>query len=269
MVLDGAIDPSLTTEQFALVQAKGFETALRAYVKDCVDQGECFLGKDVDAGTARIREFLDRTEVKPLPGTRGRQLTAGTALLGVWAPLYSRTLWPTLTAALKAGFADNGAPLLALSDGYTQRGPNGYLNNVNEALNAVNCLDHDDPVKMSDVAGLLPRFEQVSPTFGRNFAYAASACQGFPVRTGRVPAPIAAEGSPPILVVGTTRDPATPVEWAEALASQLSEGVLIRRDGDGHTGYHAGNSCVDQAVESYLVSGKVPAKDVDCPAPEQ
>ncbi len=269
MVLDGAIDPSLTTEQFALVQAKGFETALRAYVADCVAQEDCFLGGTVDAGAARVREFLDRVEVKALPGTQDRRLTAGTAMLGVWAPLYSRSLWPTLTAALKAGFADNGAPLLALADGYAQRGPNGYLNNLNEALNAVNCLDHDDPVPMSDVAGLLPRFEEVSPTFGRNFAYATTACQGFPVRSGRVPAPIAAQGAAPILVVGTTRDPATPVEWAEALANQLDAGVLIRRDGDGHTGYHAGNGCVDEAVESYLVSGTVPERNVDCPAEEQ
>jgi hypothetical protein len=66
------------------------------------------------------------------------------------------------------------------------------------------------------------------------------------------------------MVVGTTRDRATPLEWAEALADQLDSGVLVRRDGDGHTGYNAGNQCVDSAVESYLVSGKVPTGTVDC-----
>ena len=65
-------------------------------------------------------------------------------------------------------------------------------------------------------------------------------------------------------MVGTSRDPATPLEWAEALAEQLDSGVLVRRDGDGHTGYNAGNPCVDDAVESYLVSGTVPESDVSC-----
>ncbi len=79
-----------------------------------------------------------------------------------------------------------------------------------------------------------------------------------------MPEEIHAAGAAPIMVVGTTRDPATPLEWAEALADQLDSGVLVRRDGDGHTGYNAGNQCVDSAVESYLVSGKVPTGTVDC-----
>jgi hypothetical protein len=66
------------------------------------------------------------------------------------------------------------------------------------------------------------------------------------------------------VVIGTTRDPATPYRWAVALAHQLDSGVLISRDGDGHTGYHKGNPCVDNAVESYLVSGEVPRNDLSC-----
>ena len=66
------------------------------------------------------------------------------------------------------------------------------------------------------------------------------------------------------MVVGTTRDPATPLVWAEALADQLDSGVLVKRDGDGHTGYKSGNSCVDTTVESYLVQGTVPKAEVDC-----
>jgi tryptophan synthase beta subunit len=73
-----------------------------------------------------------------------------------------------------------------------------------------------------------------------------------------------APGAPPILVIGTTRDPATPLAWARALAHQLDSGILVKRDGDGHTGYHAGNQCVDDTVESYLVSGRVPKGEVDC-----
>ena len=264
LVLDGAIDPSLSTAEMSLVQAEGFEVALRAYVGACVDRGSCFLGEDVDAGTARIREFLDAVDAEPIDGSGGRPLTVGNAVLGIWAPLYNEQYWPLLDTALQSAFDGVGGQLLGLSDAYTSRGPDGYTDNSLEALYSVNCLDHDDAVPASEVEEYIPEFTEASPTFGEIFAYGLTACAQWPIHTGREPAPINAEGAAPILVIGTTRDPATPIAWAEALAQQLESGVLIRRDGDGHTGYNAGNECVDNTVESYLVSGKVPKSTVDC-----
>ena len=263
MVLDGALDPSLSALDLNLVQAKGFETALRAYVANCVDGGACFLGDSVDVGTRRIRQLLDQVERQPLPAG-DRRLAAGNAVLGVWAPLYNEDFWPILDEALSAAFGGDGAPLLALSDAYTSRGVGGYLNNSLEALYAVNCLDHDDAIPSSEVEQHMQRFEEASPTFGRIFAYGLSSCSNWPVHTGRVPEEITAAGAAPVLVIGTSRDPATPLVWAESLADQLESGVLVRRDGAGHTGYPAGHECVDSTVESYLVSGKVPSGTVDC-----
>jgi pimeloyl-ACP methyl ester carboxylesterase len=263
MVLDGALDPSLTSLRLNLVQAKGFETALRAYVGHCVDRGSCFLGSTVDEGTRRIRQLLDDIERSPLPAG-GRTLTAGNAVLGVWAPLYSESNWGYLDNALQSAIGGNGLQLMTLSDLYVSRGPSGYTDNSLEALYAINCLDHDDAIPSSAVDRYLPRFEKASPTFGAIFAYSLSSCAQWPIHTGRVPEEIHAKGAAPILVIGTTRDPATPLEWAESLADQLDSGVLVRRDGDGHTGYQAGNQCVDSTVEAYLVSGKVPEGTVDC-----
>ncbi|MBA2464378.1 MAG: alpha/beta fold hydrolase, partial [Nocardioidaceae bacterium] len=263
MVLDGAIDPSVTSLRLNLVQAKGFETALRAYVGACVNRGGCFLGDSVDSATSRIRQFLDTVERQPLPAGE-RKLAVGNAVLGIWAPLYNQSFWPVLDDALRAGLAGDGQTLLALSDAYTSRSAEGYQDNSLEALYGVNCLDHDDAIPSSKVQQYIPRFAEASPTFGVIFAYSLSSCARWPIHTGRVPAEIRAEGAAPILVVGTTRDPATPLVWAEALADQLDSGVLVRRDGDGHTGYLAGNECVDSAVESYLVSGTVPDGTVDC-----
>ena len=263
MVLDGALDPSLSSLELNLVQAEGFETALRAYVGRCVDRGGCFLGGSVDAGTERIRQLLDQLDRQPLRAA-GRTLTEGNAVLGIWAPLYNEGFWDILDNALRSAFGGDGAPLLSLSDAYVSRGTEGYLNNSLEALYAVNCLDHDDAIPSSELEQYFPRFEEASPTFGRIFAYGLSGCAQWPIHTGRRPSEIAAEGAAPILVVGTTRDPATPLAWAEALAEQLESGVLVRRDGDGHTGYRAGNECVDATVESYLVSGTVPRDTVDC-----
>ena len=119
---------------------------------------------------------------------------------------------------------------------------------------------------MSQVAKQIPAFEKASPTFGEASAYALAGCSGFTPRS-TVPVPHNnADGAPPLLVIGTTRDPATPLRWAVALAEQLSSAVLVTRDGDGHTGYHSDNACVDETVEDYLVDGTVPTADVDCPA---
>ena len=63
-VLDGAVDPAADPREDALVQAEGFETALRAYVANCLDVTDsCFLGDSVDEGMQRIRR-------PPRPGRR-------------------------------------------------------------------------------------------------------------------------------------------------------------------------------------------------------
>jgi len=264
MVLDGALDPSLSTIKLNLVQARGFEVALRAYVGACVQRGNCFLGSTVDQGTARIRSFLDQVEAKPLNTNGQRDLTAGTAMYGVWQALYDKRYWPVLDEALQRAFNGDGSVLLALADAYTDRGPRGYMSNSLEVLYAVNCLDHPDSIPSSQVPRYLPRFEKASPTFGASFAYTLSGCSSWPIKTGRIPHALHAAGAPPILVVGTTRDPATPLTWARALAKELDSGILVKRDGDGHTGYNSGNECVNTTVESYLVAGKVPGGEVDC-----
>ena len=114
------------------------------------------------------------------------------------------------------------------------------------------------------MAGEYATFEEASPTLGKVFAWFLTGCGGIQVESAEDPREIRAAGAAPIVVVGTTRDPATPFQWAEALADQLESGVLIERDGDGHTGYNAGNECVDEAVESYLVEGTVPDDGLSC-----
>jgi hypothetical protein len=114
------------------------------------------------------------------------------------------------------------------------------------------------------VPAQFPAFDRASPVFGRAFAWSLTSCRGFAPRSDQPRPVIHARGAAPIVVVGTTRDPATPYRWAVALAHQLASGVLLTRNGDGHTGYHAGNACIDDAVESYLVSGVVPQRGTRC-----
>jgi pimeloyl-ACP methyl ester carboxylesterase len=266
LVLDGGVDPTLTLMESALSQAKGFETALRSYVQNCVEEGDCFLGDTLESGLDRIHAFLADVDQDPLPTQLGdRMLTEGLAGYGIIATLYSREAWTYLDRGLQDAFDGDGTILALLADSYATRNPDGtYETNILEAFPTISCLDDPSFVPFDEVGEHLPAMEEASPTFGRSFAWGMTTCAGFTARSTETPRPLRGAGAAPIVVIGTTRDPATPYTEAGALADQLESGVLVSRDGDGHTGYNAGNRCVDEAVESYLVDGTVPEDGLEC-----
>ncbi|WP_297566641.1 alpha/beta hydrolase, partial [uncultured Arcanobacterium sp.] len=75
-----------------------------------------------------------------------------------------------------------------------------------------------------------------------------------------------AEGSNPIVVVGTTGDPATPYQWAVDFSKTLANAVLITWEGEGHTAYGRSTDCVNKPIDKYLLDGTVPEADLKCPA---
>ncbi len=265
LVLDGAVDVSLDSVSLSLGQAEGFERALTAYVDDCIDGGDCFLGDTTEDGLETIKDLLADIDAEPLPTADDRELTAGTGFLGVITPLYNRDYWFLLDQALEEAMDGEGTTLLLLADAYASRNPDGsYGDNSTEAIYAINCLDDPFAVTAAEVPDYLPDFLEASPTLGEVFAWGLLGCGDIEVKSSEPPRTIRAAGAAPIVVVGTTRDPATPYEWAVSLADQLESGVLISRDGDGHTGYNAGNNCVNEAIESYLVDGTVPDDGLEC-----
>jgi pimeloyl-ACP methyl ester carboxylesterase len=264
-VLDGAVDVGLDPQSLALEQAAGFETALRAYVQNCLDSTDnCFLGDTVDEGLATIDGLLADIEDEPLPAG-DRELTVGNAFYGIITPLYNRDYWSLLSLALASALEGKGSALMNLADAYASRNPDGsYADNSIEANYSINCLDDPTSVPFARVPSLFAEFEEASPTFGRIFAWGMAGCRGIGVTSSEEPLDIRAEGAAPILVLGTSRDPATPLKWARALSAQLDSGVLVERDGDGHTAYNAGNQCIDSIVEDYLLAGDVPADGTAC-----
>ena len=108
------------------------------------------------------------------------------------------------------------------------------------------------------------RLDTAAPHFGAYLGWSSLPCDFWPVPATATPHVVRAEGAAPILVVGTTRDPATPYAWAKSLADQLASGRLLTHVGDGHTAYRHGNRCVDRAIDRYLVEGKLPADGARC-----
>lgn len=265
MVLDGALDPQLSIEELNIEQAEGFQGALEAYVKDCVAAG-CPLGSSETEVLGGIEDFLDGLDAQPIDsGDPDRPLTEALGFYGIAVTLYNQDYWTYLTNALEAAFDGDGSQLLLLSDAYTDRNPGGgYASNSSQVNYAVNCLDHPVETDVSEIKAAEPEYEQASPVFGRVFAWSLLGCANWPIEPTLDSLSIDGSGAPPIVVVGTTRDPATPYQWSQALADQLESGVLVSRDGDGHTGYHMGNSCVDDAIDGYLIKGKVPDDGLEC-----
>ncbi|ROR89361.1 alpha/beta hydrolase [Nocardioides aurantiacus] len=265
MVLDGAVAQNLPEDQMDVDQARGFQTALDAYLRDCLDKG-CFLGEDLGEAQRRLSAFLEDVDAEPLPtGVAERPLTEGLAVYGIFLPLYVQSYWPLLTEALRRAIQDgDGSQLLTLADQYTQRTADGYQGNQTEALYAVNCADSSESVPLADVPDRFGEFEAVAPVFARIFAYGLATCDSWPIEPTDERPEVDGKGAAPILVVGTTRDPATPYRWAEELSEELDSGVLLSRDGDGHTAFQQGNACIDKAVEAYLVAGKVPEDGRSC-----
>lgn len=260
MVLDGALDPSLTWEQLLDGQGRGFEQALQSFLADC-EATRCAFRRAVDGDLgAAFDRLAARVETAPLPGDGARTVGPGELATGVGAGLYSRSSgWPAVAQALAEAERGSGATLLALADSYLQRDDDGYAGSL-EANLAVNCLDRPWPREPEPYTALADRLRATAPRLGPGVALSGLSCARWPVPPATVPSPVRAEGAPPVVVVGTTRDPATPYAWSQALAAQLVSGVLLTRDGDGHTVYRAGGpACLREPVDAYLLTGQAPA----------
>ncbi|HWB66016.1 MAG TPA: alpha/beta hydrolase [Mycobacteriales bacterium] len=263
MVLDGALDPAASSTEANLAQARGFNADLRDFLSSCVASGSCPLGSSVAAATAGVSRLLAQLTAHPL-SVGDRQLGPGEFFEGLAAGMYAPTSWPSLRLALAAVRAGNGRGLLAFSDALTERHPDGSYSNLLEANVAINCVDRPSPRRVSTYAARARQFARQAPLFGAAIEWGALPCAFWRVPAVAAPRPVHAAGTPPILVIGTTRDPATPYVWAKALARELANGVLLTYDGDGHTAYLRGNTCVDGAVDSYLDDLQVPKPGTRC-----
>lgn len=263
LVLDGAIDPTTTLLDVSTFQTVGFESALRAYMSDCLTTSECPFRGDVDAALADVSALLASVDARPLRASDGRLLGADTLLTAIIYAMYAPVNWPYLSMAFGEALQGNPDIAFLLADTYYSREDGVYLDNQTEAFRSYNCMDYPrggDPEAEAAAQALV---EAEAPTFAP-YWQGPDPCDAWLYEPTGVREPLTAEGAPPILVIGTTNDPATPYDWAVALADQLSSGILITRVGEGHTGFNKGNACVDDAVNAYLIDGVVPGGDLTC-----
>ncbi|EFW27563.1 alpha/beta hydrolase [Actinomyces sp. oral taxon 171] len=264
MFLDGAQDPSLSFTELIKGQARGFERALRNYVAWCQSGQSCPLSGDVDAGVQQIGDIFTSADQSPVPSSDAtRPVTGDDMKQVVSVMLYSpETAWDTLNEAFGEVVNENNAWAFRSIADQLDAQP---LANTG-ALISVNCLDYRVEGDMATWKAQSEELQKISPRFASTFDGVELGCQAWG-HTGTQPSKaLHAKGSAPILVIGTTGDPATPYEDAVALADQLDSGQLLTWEGNGHTAYASSGSgpCVTKAVDTYLLTGTMPKKGLTC-----
>lgn len=263
--LDGALDPSLDIDQVSMGQAIGFENALQAWVKDCLPKKDCPVYGTQAQATKQIQDLAAAYDEKAPVAPDGRIVTGTEFINAVAFTMYSADLWDPLSASLKLAFNGDPSGMQMLADFSADRDSDGkYQSNTSAAFMAINCLDYKMNSDLAHMRAESVALQKAAPTFGKLLGYSGLSCKFWPYPASGTSEKITAQGAAPILVIGTTGDPATPYAWAQALASQLESGVLVTWKGEGHTAYGHANSCLVSAVDDYFLDGKVPANGTTC-----
>ncbi|UCM90200.1 alpha/beta hydrolase [Streptomyces marincola] len=270
-VFDAVVDPTGTTEDGATGQAEGFQLALGNYLERCAEGEDCPLGGDEDEAEDRLAAFLDRLRERPLrtQDPDGRRLTQSLAWGGIAQALYSEDFWPYLTQGLEDALDrehPDGTVLLALGDSMNGRNPDGTYTTLQSSLTAISCADSSERYRVREAREALDDFEDASEIFGPPMAWGLLNCTHWPVRGQREHPDVHAEGAGPVLLIGTTGDPATPYQGTRNMKEALGEGVGVELtyEGEGHGAYNSGNACVRSAVDRYLLRGDVPEDGTTC-----
>ena len=263
--LDAAVDPGADKKAAAEAGAKAYEAGFDAFAANCVGLiAGCPIGQNP---RQFVTDLLAQAGQAPIPSSEPgetRQATPGVVMTAVQQALYDPASWPQLAQGLAAAQRGDSKGLFDLADSYAGRLEDGTYSNFFDANPAVNCADPDEKYDEDEIRDLAAAWGTTYPLFGAGSAVDLYTCSVW--QADRTPLPERdAEGSAPILVVGNSGDPVTPLPGAENMAEDLESGVLLVWQGQGHTAYPK-NACINAAVNSYLINLTPPADGLTCPA---
>jgi len=268
MVLDSAVNLSTTASEDQLGNVAGFEQALDEFLADCAGDATCAFHSDGDPRAALVA-LRDRFESGlTLRSDDGRRAGVAEFYTTLLAALYGKDNWPILAESLDlAANDDDGTNLRLVTDFFTGKREDGTYNNFQEAIGVINCADRFTPrASFEEYRATHERLTREYPFFGPVIAAQPVGCDE------RIPRPAAggevgdvrATQAPPILVIGTTDDPATPYEGSRDLRRRLRGSRLLTFVSTEHGSYGKGIACIDDAVDRYLLTRKLPARGTRC-----
>jgi pimeloyl-ACP methyl ester carboxylesterase len=266
MILDGAVDPNADQIEEEIRQAAAFQKAFDNFAADCAKSPDCPLGTDPAKAVDVYHSLVNPLVKNPAKTKDPRGLSYSDAIVGTILPLYSPSLWRHLTQALTELKGGTGDTMLAMADLYMGRDEQGHYNNSTDVRVAVNCVDKQPITDRAKVVEEDRRTRLAAPfmSYGEFTGLAPlDTCAFWPVPATSNQHEIKVNGLPPILVVSTTNDPATPYKAGVDLAQQLG-GSLVTFQGTQHTVVFQGNSCIDDIAARYLVNVTVPPPNTRC-----
>ena len=255
-VLDGAIDPNISIGEQNLNQAESFEKAFDNY-----------LTSNKEFSKLQIQNFIINAGKTPLKNKAGRELTRSLVITALAASLYdNQEGWKSLKAGLDDAITNSKPNILfSIADDYNNRDTKGHFyNNQNDIGIAINCSDWQPEKSLTVLKNAALRYVKVSPTFGPYIGYSGLTCLYWPAKVKQPNLPFKNVKSPPFLIIGVTKDPATPYEWAVGLAQEFPSSTLLTYVGEGHTGQNRGDNCIDSKVDQYFLHGILPSAGAQC-----
>ncbi|WP_167678282.1 alpha/beta hydrolase [Rhodococcus sp. B10] len=266
MVLDGALDPEQSPVDEAVEQGAAFQKAFDGFAASCAEASNCALGSDPMEANRTFRELVDPLLATPAETTDPRGLGYNDALTGVQQALYSESLWRVLRVGLAELQEGRGDTLLRLADTYSGRLEDGSYSNLDDAFNAIRCVDDPPVTDRAEASEADRRYREAAPFLddGRGTGQAPlDLCAFWPVKNTSTPHTVSAPGVPKLVVVSTTFDPATPYQAGVELAAQLGAD-LVTYQGTQHTVAFSGVPCIDDPLIDYLVDLVPPGNDLVC-----
>jgi pimeloyl-ACP methyl ester carboxylesterase len=262
-VLDGAVDPTTGPIDSFAQQLQGFENAFDQFAADCRTKSSCSsLGDPRQVAT----QLADRAAADPIPSSKSgekRRATRSLVLTGILSALYSRSQWSDLASALKAAVGGDSKGLLALADEYNQRSSDGTYSNIYDANTTISCNDSPPGPSDDTIHTTTAQWATKFPLFGVWSAASLFSCQQWQPQRTPVPMPSAATPHK-VLVVGNIHDPATPYVGAQRLVKAMGNAELLTWNGEGHTSFLSGSTCIDDKIDAYLLSGTLPPDNTTC-----
>ena len=264
MVLDGPIDPGASQFDLVLNQYRGFEEALTAYMESCSAARNCAFSGTLEQKMQAVSNLYDELAIAPLPHSDGRLLDENQFRTAIVTSLYSSSSWSFLTAMfheVQEGVTDTA---FLLVDFYYDRSGGVYQDNSMEAFVAINCLDYPVERDPAVLAKQAQQLLEVAPYTAKPDARGDLVCQNWPHPPRLKKGPVSGVGAQPVLILGTTGDPATPYNWAVSLHQQLEQSVLLTLVGGGHLAYDEKDPCINAPVNEYFLTGTLPSDGLRC-----
>ncbi|MEV7092462.1 alpha/beta hydrolase [Amycolatopsis sp. NPDC051045] len=260
LVLDSNMDHSqVTAWEFLHSETQSVQAEFGEFAAWCDRTPSCALhGRNVSELTRDLQDKAARGALKdPQSGDAITPLNLASIFHGnFYGPSWDRL------ATVLASLADGTAP--AASVRLREDIPISYV------FQSVFCDDWRMPVH---TFAELETYRRAAAAFAPDVKVnalgwtAVTGCIGWPNRTSNPQHPLRVHGAPPLLMLSSRHDPATPYAWSQAAARQ-SGSTLLTYDGWGHGAYFKNSQCVTKATDDYLITGKLPAGGTHCAAVE-